>query len=67
MRGHPGNARDNIYNGTRDLIDRELILGDFKPIKDSKVGELSVHFDLILGRTPDESTFDPAHAALKRA
>jgi protocatechuate 3,4-dioxygenase, beta subunit len=54
IRGHPGNASDNIYNGTRDLIDRELILADFKPVKDSKIGELAVRFDLVLGRTPDE-------------
>ena len=60
VRGHPGNKSDNIFNGTRDLIDRELILGNFKPIKDSKANELAVHFDIILGRTPDESSFLPS-------
>jgi protocatechuate 3,4-dioxygenase beta subunit len=59
VRGHSGNASDNIFNGVRDLIDRELILTDFKPIKESKAGELSAHFDLILGRTPDESALAP--------
>jgi protocatechuate 3,4-dioxygenase beta subunit len=59
IRGHSGNATDNIFNGTRDLIDRELILADFKPMKESKIGELSVHFDIVLGRTPDESSFMP--------
>ncbi len=54
IRGHEGNARDNVFGGTRDLIDRELILVDFKPIKDSKLGELSANFDIVLGRTPDE-------------
>ena len=39
VRGHPGNAQDNIFYGTRDPIDRELILTDFKPAKDSKAGE----------------------------
>jgi len=55
IRGHPGNLRDNVFTSTRDLIDRELILVDFKPIKESKVGELSAKFDIVLGRTPDES------------
>jgi protocatechuate 3,4-dioxygenase beta subunit len=55
VRGHPGNAQDNIFYGTRDPIDRELILTDFKPAKDSKAGELAAYWDIILGRTPDES------------
>jgi protocatechuate 3,4-dioxygenase beta subunit len=62
IRGHSGNAKDDIFNGARDLIDREMILVDFKPIKDSKIGELAAHFDIVLGRTPDESTFEPKHA-----
>lgn len=54
IRGHAGNARDGVFNNTRDLIDRELILVDFVPIKDSKARELSARFDIVLGRTPDE-------------
>jgi protocatechuate 3,4-dioxygenase beta subunit len=54
VRGHPGNARDGVYGGTRDLVDRELVLADFVPIKDSKAGELAATFDIVLGRTPDE-------------
>ncbi len=56
IRGHDGNARDNVFNGVRDLIDRELILVDFKPLKDSKIGELTASFDIVLGRTPDEAS-----------
>jgi protocatechuate 3,4-dioxygenase beta subunit len=52
VRGFAGNAQDNIFNGVRDVIDRELILADFKPIKGSKAGELSAKFDIIVGRTP---------------
>ena len=59
IRGHEGNARDNIFGGTRDLIDRDLILVDFKPIKESKIGELSAQFDIVLGRTPDERDLQP--------
>ena len=33
--------RDGVFRGVRDPFDRELVLVDFKPIKDSKIGELS--------------------------
>jgi protocatechuate 3,4-dioxygenase beta subunit len=57
IRGYPGNARDGVFRGVRDLVDRELIVTDFKPIKESKIGELSANFDIVLGRTPDENEF----------
>ena len=56
IRGHEGNVRDGIFGSTRDLIDRELLMTDFKPMKESKIGELAAHFDIVLGRTPDESS-----------
>ncbi len=54
IRGHEGNSRDGVFSSTRDLIDRELLMADFKPLKDSKIGELTANFDIVLGRTPDE-------------
>lgn len=54
IRGHEGNAKDFVFQAVRDPIDRELILVDFKPIPDSKIGELAASFDIVLGRTPDE-------------
>jgi protocatechuate 3,4-dioxygenase beta subunit len=51
--GHPGNERDGIVRST-DLIDRELLLVEFKPVKESKIGEFAAKFDIVLGRTPDE-------------
>jgi protocatechuate 3,4-dioxygenase beta subunit len=59
VNGHPGNDRDGVFRGVRDLIDRELVLVDFKPVKDSKIGEFSAHFDIVLGRTPDENSPEP--------
>lgn len=59
IRGHSGNERDNVFSATRDPIDRELLLVDFKPIQDSKIGELSANFMIILGRTPDEDSLGP--------
>jgi protocatechuate 3,4-dioxygenase, beta subunit len=58
IRGHEGNARDGVFSGVRDLIDRELVLVDFKPIKDSKLGEFAANFDIVLGRTPGEEQLE---------
>ncbi len=54
VRGHEGNLRDGVFGGVRDLVDRELVVADFIPVKDSKIGEYRAHFDIVLGRTPDE-------------
>jgi protocatechuate 3,4-dioxygenase beta subunit len=52
--GHPGNDVDPIASGGLDLIDRELLQVDFKPLPGSKTGELGAHFVIVIGRTPDE-------------
>jgi protocatechuate 3,4-dioxygenase beta subunit len=62
--GHPGNARDGVFHGARGLIDRELIQAEFKPIAGSKIGELSAHFDIVLGRTPDEQSLRRLRSAI---
>ncbi len=58
INGHPQNTRDGIFMGTGGPLERELVLVDFKPIKDSKIGELSAHMDVVLGRTPAEAPHD---------
>jgi protocatechuate 3,4-dioxygenase beta subunit len=60
---HPGNVSDGVFRGLRDPIDRELVMVDFKPVTTSKVGELAAHFEIVLGRTPDEATFDRRRSA----
>src|SRR5437667_6784038 len=55
VNGHPQNNRDMVLGGIRDLIDRELVLVDFKPLKESKVGELSARFDIVIGMTPADA------------
>jgi protocatechuate 3,4-dioxygenase beta subunit len=54
--GHPGNDIDGIASGGLGLFDRELIRVEFKPKNGSKIGELTAHFEIVLGRTPDEET-----------
>ena len=52
--GHPQNARDGVFRDAGGLFERELVMADFAPVKDSKIGELAAKFDIVLGRTPDE-------------
>jgi protocatechuate 3,4-dioxygenase, beta subunit len=55
IKGHPQNERDGIYRGIRDNKARESVTIDFKPMKDSKAGELAANFDVVLGVTPGEA------------
>src|SRR5436190_15558781 len=41
VNGHPQNKTDGVLRGVRDAFERELVLVDFKPLKESKIGELS--------------------------
>ncbi len=63
--GHPGNAVDGVVNGGISAFDKELLMADFVPIPDSKIGECSARFDIILGRTPDERAFLPRQTRLR--
>jgi protocatechuate 3,4-dioxygenase, beta subunit len=59
VNGHPQNETDMVLGGVRDPIDRELVLVDFKPIQESKIGELAAQFEIVVGATPEDSP-DPA-------
>jgi protocatechuate 3,4-dioxygenase, beta subunit len=54
INGHAQNKRDGVLRGVRGAFERELVLVDFKPIKESKIGELSARFDIVVGLTPAE-------------
>lgn len=51
--GHRQNATDGVLRGVRDILDRELLMADFKPLEGSKIGELTANFDLVVGVTPE--------------
>jgi len=53
IKGHPGNERDGVLRGMRDQKGRDALMVDFTPLKDSKIGELTAKFDLVLGQTPE--------------
>jgi protocatechuate 3,4-dioxygenase beta subunit len=54
INGFSQNARDGVLGGIRNPLDRELVLVDFKPMKDSKINELSARFDIVVGVTPSD-------------
>ncbi len=60
VNGHPENANDRLFNQI-DPIARKTVLGDFKPLEDSKIGELAVNFDIILGVTAEEAEDGTMH------
>ncbi len=41
-----------MFREIRDPAVRKAVLVDFKPIPDSRIGELAANFDVILGVTP---------------
>jgi protocatechuate 3,4-dioxygenase beta subunit len=56
IKGHPGNERDGILRSlAREPKAMESVLVDFKPIEDSKVGELAANFNIVLGITPEDA------------
>ena len=55
VNGHEQNKGDGVLAGIRDPFERELVMVDFKAVKESKVGELSARFDIVVGVTPAEA------------
>jgi len=49
IQGEPQNTRDNVLNQIRDPRARESVVVPFEPMKDSSVGALAAHFDIVMG------------------
>ena len=55
IKGHPQNDRDGIVRSLAgDEKSLAAVMVDFVPLKDSKIGELTARFDVVLGGTPEE-------------
>ncbi len=52
IKGHAGNQRDGVLRGIRDPKQLASVMVPFEPLKNSKIGELSAHFDILMGFTP---------------
>ncbi len=57
----PKNKTDGVLRELRDPLERELVMVDFKPMKESKLGELGAKFDIVLGSTPADRQDDHSH------
>jgi protocatechuate 3,4-dioxygenase, beta subunit len=53
IKGEPQNEKDGVLRGIRDAKAKESVIVPFEPIKDSKIGELTAQFDVVLGFTPE--------------
>jgi protocatechuate 3,4-dioxygenase beta subunit len=58
VNGERLNRTDGVFADLRDPLERELVLVDFKPMKESKIGELSARFDIVAGLTPVDPVED---------
>jgi protocatechuate 3,4-dioxygenase beta subunit len=54
INGHEQNETDGLFRRITDPDARKSVLVDFKPIPDSKLGELAAKFDIVLGVTAEE-------------
>ena len=52
IKGDPKNEKDGIFRAI-DAKVRDAVLVDFAPMKESRIGELAAHWDIILGATPE--------------
>jgi protocatechuate 3,4-dioxygenase, beta subunit len=53
IKGEKLNERDGIFRAIREAKDRDAVLVAFTPVKESRLGELAAHFDIVLGVTPE--------------
>jgi protocatechuate 3,4-dioxygenase beta subunit len=53
IKGEAANERDGIFRGIRDPKQRDAVLVDFAPIRNSRIGELAAKFDLVMDFTPE--------------
>lgn len=55
VKGEASNARDGVYRSAGSAKAQALVTSAFTPVKNSKLGELAAHFDVVLGATPQEN------------
>lgn len=54
VKGDPQNEKDFLFNEAKTAKAKATLVTDFKPITDSKTGELAAQWDLIVGLTPED-------------
>lgn len=54
VKGEPQNEKDGLIQRVGDAAQRASLIRDFAPVPGSKVGELAVKFDIVMGYTPGD-------------
>src|SRR5262245_16977221 len=67
IKGNPENDRDGIFNGIRDRAAKDSVSVDFKPLPDSKIGELAADFDIVMGVTPEDPQDAPSKGGIGKS
>ncbi len=52
VKGEPKNNGDGVLNEIKDAKQRASVIVPFAPVKDSRIGELTAKFEIVLGFTP---------------
>ncbi len=55
INGHAMNERDGLLRRIKDPELQKKLLVDFNALANSKIGELTANFDIVIGATPDEN------------
>jgi protocatechuate 3,4-dioxygenase beta subunit len=67
IKGNPQNQRDGVFRGVRDEAGRNAIQADFVPLPDSKIGELTANFDVVMGFTPEDRHDEPIKGGIGKS
>lgn len=54
IKGHPGNEQDGIFRSMGTPERMEAVSAEFNPMEGSEIGELTAHFEIVMGLTPEE-------------
>ncbi len=54
VQGEPQNEKDGLILRVKDAKQRASIIQEFAPLPESKIGELAVTFDIVMGFTPGD-------------
>lgn len=59
IKGHPANANDGVLKAVQDARARKSLMAEWRPIPDSKIGELVAKWNIVVGLTPEDQSVDP--------
>ena len=55
VKGESQNEKDFVIRNIKDAAQRDSVIREFAPVPGSKIGELAVTFDIVMGFTPSDT------------